>query len=67
MKNIPAPLAVLIIIALVVIAVLIGFWYLNRPSPAPVGGVATSPRPITPGGQPEQAGQEGGRPITPTY
>jgi len=67
MKNIPTPLAVLIIIAVVVIVALIGFWYLNRSSPTPAGGVGTSPQPVTPGGQPGQAGQQGGRPVTPSY
>jgi len=67
-RNIPTPIAILVIIAVIVVVVLVGLWYLNRPSPTPVGGVETSPRPVTPGGtQPGQAGRQGGQPATPTY
>lgn len=67
MKNIPTPIAVLTIIVVIVIVMLVGLWYLNRRPSAPAGGELTSPQPVVPGGQPGQAGQQGGRPITPTY
>ncbi|MCX7642827.1 MAG: hypothetical protein N2116_03325 [Armatimonadetes bacterium] len=67
MKNIPTPVAVVVIIAVVVIVVLLGLWYLNRPSTVPVGGAGTAPQPLVPGEQPGQTGQQGGKPITPTY
>jgi|FaiFalDrversion3_1042247.scaffolds.fasta_scaffold11725_2 hypothetical protein len=68
MKNIPTPIAILVIVVVIVVVVLVGLWYLNRSSPTPVGGIETSPRPVTPGGvQPGQSGQQGGQPVTPTY
>ncbi len=68
MKNIPTPIAVLVIIGVVVAIVLFGIWYLNRSSQTPAEGIMTLPQPVTPGGtQPGQAGQQGGRPVIPTY
>ncbi len=67
MRTVPTPLAVLIIFMAVAVAVLAGFWYLNR-SPAPSKeGAPLSP--MVPGGvQPQQGGQgEAARPVTPAY
>ncbi len=67
MRNIPTPLAVVIILAAIVIAVLVGVWYLNR-SPAPIKEEVTL-SPVSPGTVQPQQGErgQGAQPVTPTY
>ncbi|MFA0751885.1 MAG: hypothetical protein SLRJCFUN_002288 [Candidatus Fervidibacter sp.] len=65
-QEIPKPLAVLIIIAVVVVIAAIGLWFLNRPAPTITGGTPQTLKPAIPG-QPQQ-GQGGQQPApTPTY